>query len=510
MTEPVILDGETLRPSDLRQVARDSRPCRLSDVATKRMERSRGVIEQVLKEGKTVYGVNTGFGKLSSVAVPMEQLESLQLNLVRSHAAGTGSPLPEEAARAAMTLRANVLARGHSGIRPETVELLVSMLNRGVVPQIPSKGSVGASGDLAPLAHLALVLIGEGQAQFGGRLLSGSEALEEAGLDPIRLLAKEGLALINGTQVSTAIGTLAVLDALSLIDQSDIIGALSIEALRGSAKAFDARIIAARPHQGALQSAERLTTLLASSPIGKSHMDCGKVQDAYSLRCMPQVHGAARDACSHALAVLEVEMNASTDNPMVFSGEGEVISGGNFHGSPVGLVLDYAAIACTQAASISERRLAILTNSAQSGLPPFLVEESGLNSGFMMAQTTAAALVSECKVLAHPASVDTIPTSAGKEDHVPMSCHAARKLTEIVDNFRTVLAIEALAAAQGINLLAPLLPGPVLESVHRRIRTVVAPWEKDRIMAPDIEAMSALLRQEDLSDAASLAPMGKA
>ncbi len=448
--------------------------------------------------------MTTGFGKFADVVIPHGKLAELQRNLVRSHAAGVGEPIPEEAVRALMLLRANCLAKGYSGVRRATLEALVALLNADVHPVIPSQGSVGASGDLAPLAHLALALVGEGEVVYRGKRHGAAEALREAGLAPAVLEAKEGLALINGTQLTTAVGALALARLLALLPSADLVAAMTVDALKGTDAAFDARIQAARPHPGQTASAANLRLLLAGSTIRESHRDCHAVQDAYALRCVPQVHGAVRDAVCHARRVVEIEMNAATDNPMVFpggsTGQGEVISGGNFHAAPVALVFDLLTAAATDLASISERRTERLVNPALSGdLPAFLVTEGGLNSGLMMIHVTAAALVSECKTNSFPASVDSIPTSAGKEDHVSMGPIAARKLARNVEMLETVLAIEYLAAAQAIDLRRPLRTSAVLEEAHRRLRAKVPFWDADRTAAPAIEGARDVL-EEGLSD----------
>jgi histidine ammonia-lyase len=435
------------------------------------------------------------------VAIPPDQIADLQRNLIRSHAAGVGPPLEAPAVRAMMLLRANALARGNSGIRVATVETLLAMLAADVLPVVPSQGSVGASGDLAPLSHLALAMIGEGSVTRRGRQGPAARALRAARLRPVTLAAKEGLALINGVQMSVAVGGLALARARSLARIADVIGAASVDASRGSDTAFDPRIVGARPHPGAAASAKNLRSLLRGSAIRESHRGCGRVQDNYALRCMPQVHGAARDAFEHARAVLECEMNSATDNPLVFAARGDILSGGNFHGAPVGLVLDYAAIAATDLASISERRIEKLVNPALSDLPAFLVREGGLHSGLMMAQVTAAALVSECKILAHPASVDSIPTSAAKEDHVSMSPIAARKLAAIVANLERVLAIETIAAFQAMEFLRPLRSSASLEAVRREFRRAVRPWNRDREMHADIESARRFLADEAMGRA---------
>ncbi|HYT32002.1 MAG TPA: histidine ammonia-lyase [Thermoanaerobaculia bacterium] len=481
------LTGRDFTLRDLADVAHRQARVTVSPAARRAMAASRKVVDRAVARGDRAYGLTTGFGRFAEVSVPPGQLEPLQLNLVRSHAAGVGRPLSDEAVRATMALRANALARGFSGIRPGTVDRLLAMLAADVLPVIPEQGSVGASGDLAPLAHLALALAGEGKARWKGRTLAASLALASARLSPVTLGAKEGLALINGVQVSVAVGGLALERALFLARFADVTGAASLDAARGSDAAFDPRVIAARPHPGAAASAANLRRLLAGSAIRESHRGCGKVQDNYALRCIPQVHGAARDAFDHTRAVLETEMNSATDNPLVFAKRGDIVSGGNFHGAPVGLVLDYAAIAAADLASISERRIEKLLNPALSDLPAFLIEEGGLHSGLMMAQVTAAALVSENKILAHPASVDSIPTSADKEDHVSMSPIAARKFAAIVENLEWVLAIELMVAFQAMEFLRPLATSAPLERVRRAFRRAIPPWKQDRILAADLE-----------------------
>jgi histidine ammonia-lyase len=498
MSEPIVLTGESLALEDLEGVAFHGRAAVLSAEAGRRIDASRAVIDRAVREDRVVYGVTTGFGKFSDVVIPREKLRLLQRNLVESHAAGVGELLPGETVRALMLLRANCLARGFSGVRRETVELLLAMLAAGIHPQVPAQGSVGASGDLAPLAHLARGIMGEGEVAFRGRVLPARDALAAAGLEPAVFEAKEGLALINGTQLTTAVGGLALARLLSLAKAADLVAALTIDALKGTDAAFDPRIHAARPHPGQSVSAANLKRLLADSPLRESHRDCGIVQDAYALRCAPQVHGTVRDAASYALGVVTTEMNSATDNPMVFAtgpdGEGELISGGNFHAAPVALVFDLLAAAATDLASISERRTERLVNPGLSGdLPAFLVKEGGLHSGFMMIHVTAAALVSECKAHAFPASVDSIPTSAGKEDHVSMGPIAARKLARIVGNLERVLAIELLAGAQALDLRRPLRTSPPLEDLHARLRARVAPWDADRYAAADMEAARELL-----------------
>ena len=481
------LTGADLRLADLVAVARREAIAALSPAARRAMAASRRVVDRAVRDGARVYGVTTGFGKFADVAIPPERIAELQRNLVRSHAAGVGPALDASGVRAMMVLRANALARGNSGIRVAAVETLLAMLAADILPVVPSQGSVGASGDLAPLAHLALGLMGEGRVVARGREGEASAALRRARIRPVELGAKEGLALINGVQMSVAVGGLALARAIELARIADLVGAATVDASRGSDTAFDARITAARPHPGAVASAKNLRSLLRGSAIRESHRGCGRVQDNYALRCMPQVHGAARDAFVHAREVLEREMNSATDNPLVFAAGGAILSGGNFHGAPVGLVLDYAAVAATDLASISERRIEKLVNPALSELPAFLVREGGLHSGLMMAQVTAAALVSECKILAHPASVDSIPTSAAKEDHVSMSPIAARKFSAVVANLERVLAIEAIAAIQAMEFLRPLASSVPIEEFRGAFRKVVRPWNRDRELHTDVE-----------------------
>jgi histidine ammonia-lyase len=494
---PLELNGGALRLSAIASVAVDGRAVEIAPDALARVRQSRRVIEQIVERGETVYGVNTGFGKLADVRIPADRLAQLQTNLVRSHASGVGEPLSEAETRAMLLLRANVLAKGFSGVRVEVLELLAAMLNGGVHPVIPGRGSVGASGDLAPLAHLALVVIGEGEAIYKGRRMPGAEALAEAGLAPLQLAAKEGLALLNGTQAMTAVGGLATLEARRLTELADLAGAMSLEALMGTPAAFDARIHEVRPHTGQMAAARHLEELLESSEIRASHlMNDPRVQDAYCLRCMPQVHGAVRGALEHVAAVLEIEAGSATDNPLVFAGGagGEVVSGGNFHGAPLSYAFDYAAIALTDLASISERRIDRLINpDINEGLPAFLCDDAGLSSGYMIAHVTAAALLNECKVLAHPASTDSVPTSGGKEDHVSMGMTGALKLRRVVENLRLVLAIEMLVAAQGLDYRLPLRPSGAVAKAHGAVRGLVPHLEEDRAPAPDIAAIAAAI-----------------
>ena len=499
-----MLDGQPMKAADIEAVALAGRKVEIAEEAKTRIAASRAAIEQILAEGRTVYGVNTGFGKLSDVHIPPESLGALQVNLVRSHAGGIGHPLSLPESRAMLLLRANVLAKGFSGVRPELVELLVAMLNAGVTPVIPEKGSVGASGDLAPLAHLALVVIGEGEAWLAGERLPGGEALRRAGLKPQVLAAKEGLALLNGTQAMNAVGLLALERARRLVRLADVAGAMSLEALRGTPVAFDERIHRARPHAGQMAAAEHLTALLAGSEIRESHREHdSRVQDAYCLRCMPQVHGAVRDVLGHVAGILEIESGSATDNPLIFpepsskelNGGAAPLQGGNFHGAPLAYAFDYAAIALTDLAGITERRIDRLLNpDINEGLPPFLSGGAGLQSGFMIAQITSAALINECQVLAHPASTGTIPTSGGKEDHVSMGMTGALKLRQIVWNVERVVAIELMCAAQGLECRLPLKPGVEVGLAHEAVRRVVAPLDQDRALAGDIEKLAAAVR----------------
>ena len=496
---PLPLTGRDLTIDNVIEVARGRRAVELDAAAADRMRASRAVIERLVAEGATAYGVTTGFGDLADVRIDPSQTAELQRNLVRSHAAGVGDPLPDEVVRAMLLLRANALAVGLSGVRVDIVELLLGMLNGAVHPVVPSRGSLGASGDLAPLAHIALVIIGEGEASVDGAGPgSGRDALERAGLVPTTLEAKEGLALLNGTQLMAGIGALALHDGERLALVADVIGAMSLEAMLGTAAAFAEELVAARPHPGQVASATHLRELLAESEIGSSHAaSAHKVQDAYSLRCMPQVHGAARDALAELERVLRVEINAATDNPLVFP-DGRVVSGGNFHGEPLALALDYAVMAVAELASISERRTARLVDAHLSGLPAFLAERPGVESGLMIAHYTAAALVNELQGLSHPSSVDTIPTSANQEDHVSMGATSALRLREAVDRAEQVLAIEALCAAQGLDFRAPLHPGVGVADAHRRIRERVPHLDGDRSPAADIAAIRELIHAGDL------------
>ncbi len=494
----IVLNGEALRFEEIAAVARGGAHVSLSPDARRRVERAHALVERILAGGEQVYGVNTGFGHLKDVRIPHDQLEALQLNLIRSHCAGVGPALPPEATRALMLLRAHVLARGHSGVRPRVIETLLDLLNADLLPIVPEQGSVGASGDLAPLSHLALGLIGEGEVRLRGARMPAADALSRVGVEPLRLQPKEGLALVNGTQMILAVGTLALLEAEALATAADVAGACTLEALKGSHHPFDPRLQALRPHPGQAAAAANLRLLLQASEINKSHEGCGRVQDAYSLRCMPQVHGAAREGIGFAHALLETEVNAVTDNPILFPDDGDLVSGGNFHGETPSLALDVLAIAAAEIASISERRLERLMNPAFSGLPAFLTKSPGINSGLMMAQVTAASLVSENKVLCHPATVDSIPTEAGQEDHVSMGPIAARKARAVVGHARTVVAIETLAACQALDLLRPLRAGLGVEAAHRAVRQTVPFMEADRVLANDIVAVEGLLRDGSL------------
>jgi histidine ammonia-lyase len=487
------LTGEHLGLADVWDVAVHGVEAQLEDSARERMRAARALLEA--SHGEHTYGVNTGFGRFVSARIPEELSEELQLRLLRSHACGVGEPYPDEVVRAAMLLRANALAKGFSGARVKTVELLIECLNRGVLPVVPSRGSVGASGDLAPLAHLALPLVGEGEAVVEGERLDGAAALRRVGLEPIRLASKEGLSLVNGTQFMAAMAALGAVRARRLAGTADLACALSLEALRGSRTSFTPAVHRARPLKGQQEAAANVWRLLEGSAIIESHRWCDKVQDAYALRCAPQVHGACRDLLDYVEATVMVELNAATDNPLVLLEEGEIVSAGNFHGQPLAFALDVLAMAVAELASISERRIERLVNpSLSDGLPPFLVEEGGLNSGFMIPQYVAAALVSENKVLAHPASVDSIPTSAGQEDHVSMGNAAGLKALRVLDNAERTLAIELLAGTQAVEFLAPLRPGDGVSAVHDFVRGLSARLLEDRSLSADIEGVADAIR----------------
>ncbi len=496
------LDGQKLSLAEVSAVARAEVAVSLAAKARARIDESRRVVERIIAENRTVYGVNTGFGKLSDIRIDPSQIRDLQLNLVRSHSCGLGNPLSVPEARALLLLRANVLALGYSGCRAVVVETLIEMLNRGVTPVIPEKGSLGASGDLAPLAHLALTAIGEGEAFYQGARTQSADALKSAGIEPVQLETKEGLALLNGTQGMAAVGGLALHRAERLTRLADVAGAMSLEALKGTPVAFDERIHAARPHRGQKEVAAHLRELLRDSQIRESHVENDpRVQDAYSLRCMPQVHGAVRDALAHAREVVEIETSSATDNPLVFTDTGEVLSGGNFHGAPIALVLDYAAIALTDLMSITERRIDRLVNpDSNEDLPPFLTTQPGVGSGFMMMQIVAASLLNEARVLAHPASIDNIPTDGGKEDHVSMGMTGAIKLRTIVELAERMLAIELITAAEGLEHRKPLRPGRGAHKAYELVRQRVQRLETDRSMSKDIEDLAHGIR-ENIFDA---------
>lgn len=515
------INGNDLALEAVREVAVERRPVLLDPDAREAVDRARAVVDALVAENKVSYAITTGVGKLSDVRIAGEQIRELQVNLVRSHAAGVGEPLSIAEARAMMLLRANSLSKGHSGVHAALIDTLCEMLNRGVTPLVPSQGSVGASGDLAPLAHLALAMIGEGECfDEKGVRIGSAEALRRAQIKPLVLEAKEAVSLINGTQAMLAVGVLALLAAETLVDSADVIGALTLDALRGTDAAFDERIHKARPHTGQITSAANLRRMLEGSQLRESHRDCSRVQDAYSLRCMPQVHGAVRDTLTHCREVMETEVNSAVDNPLVFpghlgtaalgrpaerrsaEGSGDVLSGGNFHGQPVAFVLDFLGIALSALAGISERRLERLVNpSLNEGLPPFLAAGAGLNSGFMMAQVAAAALVSENKVLAHPASVDSITTSGNKEDYVSMGMTASLKLKRIVENTRNAMAIEAMAAAQALDFLAPLKTSKRGQAAHAAIRSVCPTMDKDRVMFQDFARIAELIASGKVTEA---------
>jgi histidine ammonia-lyase len=484
----LILDG-SLSIEQVAMVAEHDQPVEVARAAIDRMQRSRAVVERLAEGDAPVYGVNTGVGLLADVRIPREDLEQLQRNVVRSHACGVGRPLSRAEVRAMLLIRANVLSLGYSGIRPAIAQQLCALLNRQVTPVVPSRGSVGASGDLVPLAHMALVLIGEGEAEFEGTRYPGAEALERAGLQPIVLASKEGLSLVNGTQTMLAIGCLQLLESERLAEAADLICAMTLDSLRGTPRAFDERLQQTRPHPGQLRSAANLSRILEGSEIRQSHLTCRRVQDAYSLRCAPQVHGAVRDTLAEARRVFGIELNSVTDNPLVI--DEEIVSGGNFHGEPLAFSLDYLAIAMTALSGISERRIDRLVNPAlNEDLPPFLANHAGLESGFMLAQVTAAALVAENRVLANPASPGSITTSGNKEDFVSMGATSALKLKQVVRNTRDVLAIEMLAAARALDCLRPLRSSPLIEPVRASLEQICPAWNGDRPLSTDIARAS--------------------
>jgi len=500
------INGNDLTLEQVREVSVNGRPLLLAPDAREGVERARAVVDELVASNQLSYAITTGVGKLSDVRIAGDQIRELQVNLVRSHAVGVGDPLSVAETRAMMLLRANSLSKGYSGVRAIVIEKICELLNRGVTPFVPSQGSVGASGDLAPLAHLALVLIGEGEClDEKNARVSTSDALRKAEIKPLVLEAKEAVSLINGTQAMLAVGTLALLAAETLVDSADVISSLTLDALRGTDVAFDERIHRVRPHAGQIKTAANLRRMLEGSQIRESHRECGRVQDAYSMRCIPQVHGAVRDTLAHCREIFETEANSAVDNPLVFvSGDTEpaVLSGGNFHGEPIAFALDFLAIALSALAGISERRIERLVNpSLNEGLPPFLAPSAGLNSGFMMPQVTAAALVSENKVLAHPASVDSITTSGNKEDYVSMGMTAALKLRRVIDNTRYVLAIEAMAAAQALDFVVPLTTGKRGQKACAAIRSVSPKLEHDRVMYQDFERIADVIASGKIADA---------
>lgn len=496
----------TLTLAELRQISRYSVELTLAESAFADINNSAEIVQQVLRDGRTVYGINTGFGLLANTKIAPDDLQLLQRSIVLSHAAGIGQYMQDATVRLMMVLKINSLSRGFSGIRLEVINFLIQLVNAGVYPCVPEKGSVGASGDLAPLAHMCLPLLGEGEMSYQGELISAKEGLEIAGLQPLELAAKEGLALLNGTQASTALALEGLFNAEDLFAASSVIGSMSVEAAMGSRSPFDGRIHAARGQKGQIDSAAIFRHLLGNdSEISQSHANCDKVQDPYSLRCQPQVLGACLTQIRHAADVLGVEANGVTDNPLVFQDTGDIISGGNFHAEPVAMAADNLAIAIAELGSISERRMALLIDSSLSKLPPFLVNNGGVNSGFMIAQVTAAALASENKTYAHPASVDSLPTSANQEDHVSMATFAARRLRDMSENTRGVLAIELLAAAQGLDFRRPLQPSVAVAKAKAELREVVTFYDQDRFFAPDIESAIDLLMQANFN---TYLPMG--
>jgi histidine ammonia-lyase len=499
--KPVVIGMEKMTLEALMSIARHGARVQLSEASVQRINEARQLIEQWVKEEKSIYGVTTGFGALSDVAISKKDTRQLQQNILMSHSAGTGDMLDEETVRAVMALRIKDFALGHSGIRLETVQHLITILNKGVYPVVPEKGSVGASGDLIPLAHLSLVIIGLGEAYYQGQRMSGAKALNHCGIAPLRLEAAEGLALINGTQVMSAIGGLAVYDAVNLAKLTDIASAMSLEVLMGSRMEFDPRIHKVRPHPGQTAAADNMYRITQNSDIVTSHKDCHRIQDAYTLRCSPQVHGASKDAVFYAKNVLETEMNASTNNPLIFPESRDFLLGGNFHGQPIALAMDFLCMGVSEFANISERRIERLVNPKLSGLPAFLVRDGGLNSGFMIAQYVAAALVSENKILSHPACVDSIPTSANKEDHVSMGTISARKCREIIKNAEQVIAIELLCGAQALDLFTNMKPGEGTLAAYTVIRNAVPHLDADRILHKDIDAVKQLMRNNKILDA---------
>ncbi len=494
MADQIVLNGSDFILEDLYQIARNNTGIKISDKSVGRINKARALIDKWVKNGERIYGVTTGFGALSEVTISYEDTKKLQKKILLSHSAGMGKHVDEDVVRAMIALRVNDFCRGNSGLRLDTIKKLAQLLNSGIVPLVPEKGSVGASGDLVPMAHLSLVLIGEGEAFIDGKRMSGAQALKEKSIEPLVLEAGEGLALINGTQFMIALGCLALHDALNLCKHADIAASMSLETLMGTRAAFDPRIHNARPHTGQIKAADNMLRITENSEIISSHHDCSRVQDAYTLRCSPQVHGASWDAFGYVDNVVKVEMNSSTENPLIFPESEEFLSGGNFHGQPLALACDFLGIAISELANISERRIERLVNPQLSGLPAFLIEDGGLNSGFMIAQYAAASLVSENKVLAHPASVDSIPTSANKEDHVSMGAFAARKCRDILANTEEVIAIELLCAAQGIDLFTNMKAGEGTKAAYEVIRSKVDYRKEDKVLSVDIAKVKALLR----------------
>ncbi len=496
--QKITLGGDRLTVEDLVAIARRREPVALSESAVSAVNESRELVEKWLREGRVIYGITTGVGALCDVSIPVKDTILLQKNTLLSHATGVGEPFPEEVVRGTMALRVHDLAKGYAGIRLETLLALVNALNREVYPAVPCKGSVGASGDLAPMAHLALVIVGEGEAFCRGERMHARDALAAAGLQPVTLEAGEGLALINGTQVMTSLAALAVNDAARLSKIADIACAMSLEVLMCTNTAFDPRIHRLRPHPGQQAAARNMDRITKNSEIISSHKDCSRIQDAYTLRCAPQIHGASRDAVEHTRRTVEIEINSTTTNPLIFSDVQRVLNGGNFHGQPIALCSDYLSMAVSELANVSERRIERLVNPQLSGLPAFLVEDTGLNTGFMIAQYTAAALVSENKTLCHPASVDSIPTSGNKEDHVSMGTISARKCRAVIENAEYVLAIELLCACQALDLLTRGDPGPGTLEAYRTVREKVSRLDHDRYLAPEIETVASLIRSGEI------------
>ncbi|MFQ5451338.1 MAG: histidine ammonia-lyase [Nitrospinaceae bacterium] len=496
----LVLDGETLTLDRIIAASKPETQVSIASASRKKVNQSRAVIDEAVKSGKKVYGVTTGFGALSDVVISRAQGKQLQKNILMSHAAGVGNPLSDDIVRMVLALMINSKAKGYSGLRWSTLRTLARLFNRGVIPFVPEKGSVGASGDLAPLAHLSLVLIGRGRARWQGSWMTGVRALRRAEIAPVSLVEGEGLALINGTEVMTALGAWTLHQGRKLAKLADIAASMSLEVLLGTNTQFHKRIHRIRPHPGQIESAANMRRITDGSEIISSHKDCGRIQDAYSLRCAPQVHGASRDTLGFVRKVIETEMNSATENPLVFP-DGQILSGGNFHGQPVALALDHLAVALAELADISERRIERMVNPNLSGLPSFLIDQGGVNSGFMIVQYTAAALVSENKVLAHPASVDSIPTSANKEDHVSMGTIAARKAREIAGNLKHVVAIELLCAAQALDLFTNLKPGRGTLAAYRVLRSHITHMDRDRELAPDIETIAGLIDGDQILNA---------